>query len=63
MLIRSLLALLTLVLAAPAAAADKVASVTSPGGVLSVDITINGEGRVGYAVSRLGQPVIGESHV
>ncbi|MBA3512214.1 glycoside hydrolase family 97 protein [Sphingomonas sp.] len=62
-MVRSLLALLMLVLAVPAAAADKVASATSPGGVLALDITINGEGRVGYAVSRLGQPVIGESHV
>ncbi len=63
MLSRLLLALLTLMLTVPAAAADKVASATSPGGVLTVDITINGEGRVGYAVSRLGKPVIGESHV
>ena len=63
MIVRTLLALLALFLAVPAAAADKVAGATSPGRVLSVDITINGEGRVGYAVSRLGQPVIGESHV
>src|SRR5918995_6781753 len=61
-MIRTLLALLALI-AAPATAADKVASATSPGGVLTVDITINGEGRVGYAVSRLGKPVVGESHV
>ena len=63
MIIRSLFALLALLLAVPAAAVDKVASATSPGGVLTLDITINGEGRVGYAVSRLGKPVIGESHV
>lgn len=63
MISRLFLALLALVLAVPAAAADRVAGIASPGGVLSVDITINGEGRVGYAVSRLGKPVIGESHV
>jgi len=37
-------------------------SVTSPGGVLKVDLTLNGEGRIGYGVSRAGKPVIGESH-
>jgi alpha-glucosidase len=63
MLARFLLAVLALLLAAPAAAADRVAGIASPGGVLSLDITINGEGRVGYAISRLGKPVIGESHV
>src|SRR5688500_6230967 len=63
MIFRSLLALVALCIAVPATAADKVASASSPGGVLTVDITINGEGRVGYAVSRLGKPVIGESHV
>ncbi|MGI8611377.1 MAG: glycoside hydrolase family 97 protein [Sphingomicrobium sp.] len=63
MVVRTLLVLLALVLAVPAAAADKVASAASPGKVLNLDITINGEGRVGYSVSRLGQPVIGESHV
>ena len=64
MIIRLLVILSALMLAMPAAAAppDKVATVTSPGGTLTVDITINGEGRVGYAVSRLGKPVIGESH-
>ena len=39
------------------------ASVTSPGGVLKIDLTINGEGRVGYRLSRQGRPVIGESHL
>src|SRR5687768_13976650 len=63
MIMRVFLSLVALMIAVPAAAADKVASVSSPGGVLTVDLTINGEGRVGYAVSRLGKPVIGESHV
>lgn len=47
----------------PAIAAEKVATVSSPEGVLTLDVTINGEGRVGYSVSRLGKAVIGESHV
>jgi alpha-glucosidase len=63
MITRLFAALLALFLTVPAIAADRVAGATSPGGVLSVDITINAEGRVGYAVSRLGQPVIGESHL
>ena len=65
MIIRLIIALSALMLAVPATAAppDKVATVTSPGATLTVDISINGEGRVGYAVSRLGKPVIGESHL
>src|SRR5687767_1032214 len=63
MIVRTLLLMMALVFGAPAMAQEKVASVSSPGNVLTVDITINGEGRVGYAVSRLGKPVIGESHV
>ncbi len=63
MIVRTFLLMLALVFAAPAMAQEKVASVSSPGNVLTVDLTINGEGRVGYAVSRLGKPVIGESHV
>jgi alpha-glucosidase len=63
MFARLIAAMLLLLLSTPALAADKVAGATSPGSVLSLDITINGEGRVGYAVSRLGKPVIGESHL
>ena len=37
-------------------------SVMSPGGVVKVDLSLNGEGRIGYSVSRAGKPVIGESH-
>src|SRR5688572_4122697 len=63
MLVRLVLALLALTASLPAAAQQKVAGSTSPGGVLSLDVTINGEGRIGYAVARSGKPVIGESQV
>ena len=48
---------------AQAAGTNVVASATSPDGQLALNLTVNGEGRVGYAVSRAGQPVIGESHL
>jgi alpha-glucosidase len=47
--------------AAPAEQA--IASVDSPSHVLHVDVTLNPEGRVGYRVSRLGKPVIGDSRL
>ena len=40
-----------------------ITSVLSPGAVLKVDVTLNGEGRVGYQVSRLGKPVVSESQL
>ncbi|HEX8225281.1 MAG TPA: glycoside hydrolase family 97 protein [Allosphingosinicella sp.] len=52
---RFLLLLLALI-AAPAAAAP--VQVSSPEGVLSVTVDVNGEGRPEYSVSRLGRPVI-----
>lgn len=45
------------------ASADTVATVSSPGNVLSVAVTLNGEGRAGYAVSRAGKPVVNESRL
>lgn len=50
-------------LVAAAAAADPVASVSSPGGVLTVNVTLSPEGWAGYAVTRAGIPVIAESHL
>ena len=47
----------------PAPVQHRVAGSTSPGGMLSLDVTLNGEGRIGYAVTRQGRPVIGESQV
>jgi alpha-glucosidase len=40
-----------------------VASASSPSGTVHVDLTLNGEGRVGYIVTRLGKPVIDESRL
>ncbi|HXH52060.1 MAG TPA: glycoside hydrolase family 97 protein [Sphingomicrobium sp.] len=61
---RFLLALLALLGAAPSAAQTRtVATRASPSGTLTLEVTINGEGRVGYAVARAGRPVIGESHL
>ena len=40
-----------------------VASSTSPSGTLKVDVTLNPEGRVGYAVTHEGRPVISESRL
>jgi alpha-glucosidase len=59
------LAVLLLVIAGPAAAdtLTPVGKVASPGGVLEVTATLNGEGRPGYAVSRRGKPVIEESRL
>ena len=59
---RSLLVFLALILASPCAA-ETVARVASPNGQLVVELTLNPEGRVGYAVSRGGRPVIGDSRL
>ncbi|WP_114226745.1 MULTISPECIES: glycoside hydrolase family 97 protein [Sphingomonas] len=66
-----LLAFIALLFAVPAAAqveqsglADSaLASATSPDGQLKVALTLNGEGRIGYQVTRGTQPVITESHL
>jgi alpha-glucosidase len=55
-----------IVLIAGTAAADTltpVGKVASPGGVLEVTATLNGEGRPGYAVTRKGKPVVEESRL
>jgi alpha-glucosidase len=71
-LFRLLGALLLCFLALPAAAqgvdqlppgSQTVASAASPSGTIKVNVTLNGEGRVGYMVSRLGKPVIAESRL
>jgi alpha-glucosidase len=55
-MIRLVLALAALLFAQQAAAAP--ITVSSPGGVLTVAVDVNGEGRPEYSVSRLGTPVI-----
>lgn len=60
---RMLLALAALSLWAPVVAQTTVATAASPSGTLTLTVTTNGEGRVGYAVARGTTPVIGESHL
>jgi alpha-glucosidase len=55
--------LLSLVIFSGHACAAVVATVASPGNILTVAVTINDEGRPGYAVSRSGKPVITESRL
>jgi alpha-glucosidase len=71
-LFRLLSALMLGLLALPAAAqgidqpppgSQIVASAASPSSTIKVNVTLNGEGRVGYMVSRLGKPVIAESRL
>ncbi|MGH8315824.1 MAG: glycoside hydrolase family 97 N-terminal domain-containing protein, partial [Steroidobacterales bacterium] len=45
------------------ALAESVATISSPGKILTVTVTLNGDGRAGYAVSRSGKPVINESRL
>ena len=54
---------LTAMLGSARLSATDVASVDSPGKVLRVTVSINGEGRVGYRVDRQGTPVVGESRL
>jgi len=49
--------------AGSAAGAAEVARLDSPSGVLTVTLSLNEEGRAGYAVARLGKPVIAESRL
>jgi alpha-glucosidase len=60
MLLRLLLAALMLLVCTPAWAAGPV-RVSSPGDVLTVEVSTDGDGRASYAVSRFGRPVIAPS--
>ena len=59
---RSLIGIVTL-LAATLAPAAEVASIDSPGKVLRLGVTLNGEGRPGYTIARHGAPIVGESRL
>lgn len=48
---------------AKAQPAGAVFTAASPGNILSVSVTVNGEGRPEYSVSRLGRPVIAPSRL
>jgi len=61
MLTRLLAALALLFLAAPAFAQN--VTVDSPGNVLRITLSLNGEGRAQYRVDRLGKPVIADSQL
>ena len=61
MIFRLLLSILLLF--AGLAGAETVATVSSPGNVLTVSVSVNDEGRPGYAVTRSGRPVIVESRL
>ncbi|HVM38724.1 MAG TPA: glycoside hydrolase family 97 protein [Sphingomicrobium sp.] len=58
-----LLALLLALLVPGRAAAEPVASASSPSGVLKVELSLNGEGRIEYKVLRQDRPVIAESQL
>lgn len=54
---------LSVLLLAPLARAADVAAVSSPGGVLTVTVSLDGEGRASYRVARRGTAVIGDSRL
>ena len=71
-LIRLFAAFVLCLIAVPSAAQDvaqalqqsqAVASASSPSGALTVEVTLNPEGRVGYRVSRQGNAVIADSRL
>ena len=73
-LTRLFLALSAILFALPAAAqtvvtatapptGQVVATASSPSGTLKVELSLNGEGRIHYAVSREGRPVLAESQM
>ena len=48
---------------AQSSASGVVTKTTSPSGTIEVGFILNAEGRAGYQVTRVGKPVIGESHL
>jgi alpha-glucosidase len=58
-----LLIALTLTLSTAAAGAASVATVSSPGGVLAVALTLDTDGRPGYSISRRGALVVEDSRL
>ncbi len=67
-MLKRLAFLLALILILPSAAwaqgvSPTVFSAASPEGVLSVDVTVDNDGRPTYAVSRLGRPVVAPSRL
>ena len=61
---RFLVLLMLLLLGSPALAQDKpVATASSPGGVVSVSLYLDGDGRPSYTVTRSGKPVLDRSRL
>jgi alpha-glucosidase len=61
--IPTLLSAFLLTFFAHIASAEPVATVASPGNILTVNVTVNDEGRPAYAVTRAGKPIIAESRL
>ncbi len=61
-MLKRLLAALALMLVALPAAAQTV-TLDSPGRVLKVTMTLNGEGRMQYRIDRRGKPVVADSQL
>ena len=53
---------MALLIALPAAAQAPVRA-SSPGGAVTVEVTLDGDGRAAYAVSRKGKPILGQSRL
>ncbi|OYY68114.1 glycoside hydrolase family 97 protein [Sphingomonas sp. 28-63-12] len=62
MIARIFFAAIALVFAVPAAA-EPVASVTSPGAIVSVSVEVDGDGRALYSVARKGTPILAPSRL
>jgi Glycosyl-hydrolase 97 N-terminal len=60
-IIDSVVALGGLILATTAVNAQPVATASSPDGAVSVAVTIDGDGRAAYAVTRKGKPILAPS--
>jgi alpha-glucosidase len=60
---RHIALLLLLAFVASVAGAETIATVTSPGNVLSASVTIDEEGKPGYTISRNGRPIVAESRL
>ena len=61
-LVRIIAALFALITALPAAAQGPVRA-ASPDGTVSVELSLDGDGRAGYSVSRKGKPILGHSRL
>jgi alpha-glucosidase len=61
--LQRLLIVLTLTLCTAAADGAGVATISSPGGVLSVALTLDSDGRPGYSISRRGALVVEDSRL